>query len=49
MEIKAQHIKRLRTEIAEVGSEIDKQIVRLEKLSVEINQGYGNIETILAD
>jgi len=49
METKAQYIKRLRTEITEVGSEIEKQIVKLDKLSVEINQGYENIETTLAD
>jgi DNA repair exonuclease SbcCD ATPase subunit len=49
METKPQYIKRLRTEISEVGSEIEKQIVRLNKLSVEIKQGYEELETPLED
>jgi len=42
-------IKRLRTELAQVGKEIDKRIVRLDELSVEIKQGYEGVETVLAD
>ena len=42
-------IKRLRTELAQVSKEIDKRIVRLDELSVEIKQGYEALETVLAD
>lgn len=49
METKPQYIKRLRTELSEVGSEIEKKIVKLNKLSVEIKQDYEMLETPLAD
>jgi hypothetical protein len=39
----------LRTELTEVGKEIDKRIIRLDELSVEIKQGYEGFETVLAD
>ena len=46
---KSHSIKGLKTELAEVGKEIDKRIVRLDKLSIEIKQGNGELETVLAD
>lgn len=49
METKPQYIKRLRTEVSEVGSEIEKQIGRLNKLSAEIKQGYEELEMPLED
>ena len=49
MRNKSHSIKGLKTELAEVGKEIDKRIVRLDKLSVEIKQGNGELETVLAD
>lgn len=49
MENKPQYIRRLRTELSELGTEIEKQIARLDKLSAEIKQGYGKLETPLAD
>ncbi|MDD3889246.1 MAG: hypothetical protein PHR65_04925 [Syntrophomonadaceae bacterium] len=49
MERKAQYEKRLKNELSEVGSEIEKLIVRLDKLSVEIKQGYEEIENALLD
>lgn len=49
METKPQHIKRLRTDISEVGNEIEKKIAMLNKLSAEIKQGSEEIETPLAD
>lgn len=49
METKPQYIKRLRTEISEVGSKIEQHIVRLDKLSVNIKQDYEVLETSLAD
>jgi len=49
MERKAQYIIRLKTELNEVGSEIEKLIVRTDKISLEIKQGYDEIETALQD
>ncbi len=46
---KSHYIKGLKTELAEVGKEIDKWIVRLDKLSVDIKHGYEELETFLAD
>jgi len=46
---KSLSIKRLRTELAEVGKEIDQRIVRLDELSDEIKQGYAEFETALED
>jgi len=45
MESKAQYIKRLKNELNEVGSEIEKLIVKTDKISLEIKQGYDEIET----
>ncbi|MEQ8236970.1 MAG: hypothetical protein ABRQ23_09345 [Syntrophomonadaceae bacterium] len=49
METKPQYIKRLRSELTELGREIEKQIVRLNKLSEEIQHGYEGLETALMD
>ena len=49
METKPQYIKRLRNELAELGSEIGKQIARLERLSAEIKLSYEKLETSLAE
>lgn len=49
MGTKSRSTKRLRTELAEVGKEIDKRIVRLDELSLEIKQGYEDLEGVLAD
>jgi Iap family predicted aminopeptidase len=49
METKTQYIKRLRTELRAVGTEIEQQIVQLDKLSGEIKQGYEELETALED
>ena len=46
---KSLSIKRLRTELAEVGKEIDQRIVRLDKLSIEIKQDYAEFKTALED
>lgn len=49
METKAQYKRRLKTELGEVGSEIEKLIVRTEKMAADIKQGYDEIETALQD
>lgn len=49
METRPQYIKRLRNEISDVGSQIEQQIVRLDRLSVDIKQGYEVLETPFAD
>ncbi len=47
MERKAQYKQRLKTELSEVGSQIDKLIVWNDNRAVEIRQGYDEIETLL--
>ncbi|HWP98003.1 MAG TPA: hypothetical protein VN426_14255 [Syntrophomonadaceae bacterium] len=47
MERKADHILKLKTELSELGSEIEKLIVRADKVGVEIKQGYDEMETAL--
>lgn len=49
METKTQYIKRLKTELREVRTEIEQQIGKLDKLSLEIKQGYEELETALED
>ena len=49
MERKAQYKQRLKTELSEVGSEINKLIGRTDKIAVEIKQSYDEIETVLQD
>jgi len=47
MERKAQYKQRLKSELSDLGSEIDKLIVRTDKIAIEIKQGYDEIETAL--
>jgi len=49
MENKPQYITRLRNELTELGSQIGKQIARLERLSAEIKLSYEELETSLAE
>lgn len=49
METKPQYIKRLRTALTDVGKEIEKKIIRLDKISAEIKPGSEELETRLAD
>lgn len=49
METMPQYIKRLRTEHTELGTEIEKLIGRLKRLSLEIKQSHEELETAIAD
>ncbi len=49
MERKTQYEQRLRTELREVGSEIEKLIVRTDKLAAEIKQGYDEVQNTFED
>lgn len=49
METRQQYIEGLRNELAQLGREIEKHIVRINKLSVDINQGFEELETDLMD
>jgi len=49
METKPQYMKRLRTELTELGGKIEEKIASLDKLSAEIKQGYEELENPLAD
>ncbi|MEN6325368.1 MAG: hypothetical protein ABFD18_04040 [Syntrophomonas sp.] len=47
MERKAEYILRLKSELADVGSQIGKLTVRSDKLAAESKQGYDELETAL--
>ena len=47
MESKADYIRKLKSELSQVGSEIEKLIVRTDKMSVEIKHSYDDLETAL--
>ena len=49
MESKAEYKARLKTELRQVGSEIDELITKTDKIAAEIMQGYEEIETDLLD
>ncbi len=49
MERKTQYEQRLRTELREIGSEIEKLIVRTDKLAAEIKQGYDEVQNTFED
>jgi len=49
MERKTQYEQRLRTELSEVGSEIEKLIVRTDKIAAEIKQGYDEVQSTFED
>ncbi|MEQ8173956.1 MAG: hypothetical protein ABRQ26_02715 [Syntrophomonadaceae bacterium] len=47
MERKAEYILKLKSELKEVDSEIGKLVIRSDKITVEIKQGYDAMETAL--
>lgn len=47
MERKADYILKLKSELNEVDNEIDKLVIRSDKIAVEIKQGYDAMETAL--
>ena len=49
MESKAEYKARLKTELRQVSSEIDKLITKTDQIAAEIKQGYEEIETDLLD
>ncbi|NLW92162.1 MAG: hypothetical protein GXY34_11270 [Syntrophomonadaceae bacterium] len=49
MESKAEYKARLKTELRQVGSEIEQLITKTDQIAAEIKQGYEEIETDLLD